>query len=314
MDQCHKCQNGAIVPIECTGSNDCQIYFCNPDTGCDSTPRPDGAPCTGDFNDCTDDFCYSGYCIHPANEEGCDDEVYCTSFTGVTTGPDRCEDKVCQGRSIPDKELPGTNFHTSIDSGQIDFGVFSVQNFIFDFDMVMDRTEVCCENLQGALKVNQEGSKTDHYNWGQVQIGVASLANKLCDKVKAISSDILTCSGSAYLKAQVAGDSNVSVTTDCCNHETNWSGGGTAAWLDTGVAGELSLKLLDYTIVQLAVSGSFTLSDQFTVSGTLVTHEEYASVDGSVTVNVLGLNMPVSERLGPYGPLIEYTSMPQLCQ
>ena len=48
--------------------------------------RPTGSACTDDDNQCTDDLCEDGACIHPPNLQPCDDGELCTKFDACSLG------------------------------------------------------------------------------------------------------------------------------------------------------------------------------------------------------------------------------------
>ena len=68
----------------------------DPITGCNVTStQPDGTGCTTDGNDCTNDQCQTGACVHPAKPDG----TTCVDTSLCTTG-DQCASGQCGGSTV----------------------------------------------------------------------------------------------------------------------------------------------------------------------------------------------------------------------
>ena len=107
-------------PDTCNGAGTCLINH-----------ELDGTPCTDDGNDCTQDYCETGECIHPdepvdtpcgnPDDTQCDDPDTCDGFgvcldnhepdglpcndENVCTGPDTCLDGECDAPFIPEAPI-----------------------------------------------------------------------------------------------------------------------------------------------------------------------------------------------------------------
>jgi hypothetical protein len=78
---------GPAIPCEsntdCDDANPCTNDSCGSNGFC--TIRPNSDPCGSDDNDCTEDKCAGGICIHPATTDPCGDDG------------DECTNDVCNG-------------------------------------------------------------------------------------------------------------------------------------------------------------------------------------------------------------------------
>ena len=127
-----KCKAGECapgIPLDCADDNPCTEDLCDPGTGCDHKPAPDGQPCD-DSNGCTlHDSCKAGQCIgqeerqcppaaqchkahcdpatgqcvetHALDGTPCDDSNKCTR-------KDYCEGGYCVGSDFLNCPPPGT--------------------------------------------------------------------------------------------------------------------------------------------------------------------------------------------------------------
>ena len=106
---------------DCTAPDTCSAGICL------DNHDPDEAPCTSDFNDCTDDVCATGACTHPdtplgvacgdGSDTDCDNPDTCDGFgsclgnlepdgTGCTSDLNECTDDVCASGNCTHPDAP----------------------------------------------------------------------------------------------------------------------------------------------------------------------------------------------------------------
>gem|GEM_PF-5225515 len=104
------CVAGACVgtPIDCSFlDGECTVGVCNESSGaCEAAATNEGGPCSDEGNECTDDVCESGACVHNATPgASCtDDGNDCTDdlcdAAGACTHPAEPSGTVCSGDGI----------------------------------------------------------------------------------------------------------------------------------------------------------------------------------------------------------------------
>ncbi|HEY6871735.1 MAG TPA: Ig-like domain-containing protein [Geobacteraceae bacterium] len=300
------CNNQHCDPVPQADPHDCKKQICQ--NGRIITVNNDSESCAKDGNVCTDDYCKDGECIHPANNNDCDDGLYCTSPDGESPGGDKCRDGSCHADKINDKQLPPYVYNMGLNFGPYDLIIFDIPKVGFSAEGNINKKKVCCET-EKKMTTESDGPMSGSLDLGDITLPIpvtkiAKMANKLCGRIgKWLKFMDMTCDVGAYVTFSRTATYEDMVHTDCCKNKTNWYGTEIITY-NGAVGGKLSLKLKgkEYTA---DISGSGTNRTSAMELGEVRIAEDTLT-NLELKAKVILFKKPFelsSGNLGPIGPI-----------